>query len=144
MTLKTIPPDEVTSIDQACAVPFRTGAAEVEFCLITSSEGRWIFPKGFVEQGETYTEAALKEAFEEAGLHGSVVGEPIGCYEIEKHGRPHTVIAYLMEVIACDDVWAEAASRQRRWATPEEARDLVSVPEVDGLLQAAFARIRAA
>ena len=144
MALKAVPLHQVQSIEQACAVPFREHIERVEFCLITSSTGRWMFPKGYVEPGETFVEAALKEALEEAGLRGRVVGDPIGYYEIEKKGRPHTVIALLMEVLQSDEVWKEAQVRQRQWVTPEEARGLVSEPELFELLEAAHARVRAA
>ena len=144
MPLRTVSSSIPSSVDQACAVPFRVDAERVEFCLITSSAGRWKFPKGFVEPGETFVEAALKEAFEEAGLHGRVIGDPIGCYSIKKKGRPRTVIAVLMEVSQCDAVWEEDAMRERRWATPEEAHALVSEPEVLELLQEAGMRLSAA
>ena len=144
MALNAPLPDGPPPIDQACAVPFRELVDGFEFCLITSSAGRWKFPKGFVEPGETLTEAALKEAFEEAGLHGRVVGDPIGYYEIQKKGRPRNVIALLMEVSRSDAVWEEADARQRRWVTPEEAHLLVSEPELHELLEAAGARLHAA
>lgn len=144
MALKAVPLRKAQSIEQACAVPFRAYLERVEFCLITSSAGRWKFPKGYIEPGETFIEAALKEALEEAGLHGRVVGDPIGYYEIEKKGRPRNVIALLMEVIQSDEVWKEAKVRQRQWVTPEEARGLVSEPELFELLEVAHARVRAA
>ncbi|MBI2479985.1 MAG: NUDIX domain-containing protein [Planctomycetia bacterium] len=144
MALDAIPFPAPSSIDQVCAIPFRTAAEQIEFCLITASSGRWLFPKGFVEPGDTFVEAALKEALEEAGLHGRVVGEPIGCYEIEKKGRPRTVIAMLMEVSHCDEVWKEVDVRKRRWATATEAFRLVSEPQLLELLCAADTRLRAA
>ncbi len=131
-------------IHQACAVPFRTVAQRIEFCLITASSGRWLFPKGCVEPGDTFAEAALKEALEEAGLHGRVIGEPIGCYEFEKKGQPRTAIVFLMEVSKSDKVWKEVDVRQRRWATAEEAFRLVSQPQLLQLLCAADTRLRAA
>ena len=144
MVLKVAPQRETQLIEQACAVPYRAYVERIEFCLITSSAGRWKFPKGYIEPGETFVEAALKEALEEAGLHGRVVGDPIGYYEIEKKGRPRTVIALLMEVFQCDEDWKEAKARQRQWATPEEAHDLVSEPELFELLRVAQARVSAA
>lgn len=144
MALNAIPIQGAPSIDQACAVPFRIDARRIEFCLITSSAGRWMFPKGYVEAGETFVEAALKEALEEAGLHGRVIGDPIGCFEIEKKGRSRTVIAMLMEVFRSDAVWEEAHVRQRRWVTTEEARGLVAESDVSELLEAAYLRVRAA
>ena len=144
MALNLVSLQREPSIDQACAVPFRTHAKQIEFCLITASSGRWMFPKGFVEPGESFVEAALKEAFEEAGLHGRVIGDPIGCYEIEKKGHPRTVIAFLMEVFQSDADWAEVDVRQRQWVTPEEAHRLISEPGLAALLAAAAARLRAA
>lgn len=144
MALSTGPLEHITSIDQACAVPFRAAFEKIEFCLITSSAGRWKFPKGFVEPGETLAEAALKEALEEAGLHGRVVGDPIGSYQIRKKKRPRTVVAVLMEVFQSDPTWAEADIRQRCWATPAEAYRLVSEPDIFQLLNEAGARLRAA
>ncbi|MEO8498312.1 MAG: NUDIX hydrolase [Planctomycetota bacterium] len=131
-------------IDQACAIPFRTAGAQIEFCLITASSGRWLFPKGFVEPGETFAEAALKEALEEAGVHGRVIGDPVGRFEIKKNGQPRTVIALLMEVLHCDAVWEEAAVRQRRWVSRKEARRLITAPELLELLDTAHAQLRVA
>ena len=72
-------------IQQASAIPYRHGAKGVEFCLITATSGpHWGFPKGIIDPGETFIETALKEAHEEAGIHGHVVGEPLGTYDYNK------------------------------------------------------------
>jgi 8-oxo-dGTP pyrophosphatase MutT (NUDIX family) len=42
----------------------------IEFLLVQTRGGRWIFPKGGVEPGLTHAESAALEAFEEAGVHG--------------------------------------------------------------------------
>lgn len=144
MASNAIPFQESASIDQACAIPFRSVADQIEFCLITASSGRWLFPKGFVEPGESLAEAALKEAIEEAGLHGRVIGEPVGCYEFKKRRGPFTVVAMLMEVLHCDDVWKESGVRERRWVKPTEARGLICRPSLRELLDAAHERLRAA
>lgn len=140
MSLITSPTRE-NIIEQACAVAFRRKAGAVEFCLITSSAGRWKFPKGYVEEGETFVDAALKEAEEEAGIHGTIIGESLGCYEIEKKGRPCTVIAFLMKVTQCDKKWKESAKRKRRWVTVDDACQLVSERDIEELLLAATSRI---
>lgn len=36
--------------------------------LLLNSEGEWVFPKGHVEQGETYLETAIRELQEESGV----------------------------------------------------------------------------
>lgn len=142
MASKAISLSPAQSIEQVCAVPFRLKAKQVQYCLITSSSGRWMFPKGFVESGETFEQAALKEALEEAGLHGRVINDPIGYYEIEKKSRSRTVLALLMEVSRCDEVWQEADSRLRCWATPKEARRLVGKTCLQRVLDLAEARLQ--
>jgi 8-oxo-dGTP pyrophosphatase MutT (NUDIX family) len=78
------------------AVPVRPGpAGGLEFLLVRTSNGeRWTFPKGGVERGETLTEAAAREAVEEAGVAGRLGDEPIGEY---RYGED-TVTAFLLEV----------------------------------------------
>ena len=128
-------------IDQACAVPYRRISGRIEFCLITSSAGRWLFPKGVVDPGESYAETALKEAYEEAGLHGRIVGQPLGSYQIRKNGTPRTVVAVAMEVVQADEVWDEAATRLRQWVSHQEAHDLLSArPALSRLLNEAMQR----
>ncbi len=141
MTFQAASCEWTPDADQACAVPFREQVDRIEYCLITSSRGRWKFPKGFVEPGETVDEAALKEAYEEAGLHGRVVGDPIGSYKIFKKGRTRTVMAMLMEVSRSDAAWQEDGERERRWVTADEAHALFSEPELHDLLKAARAML---
>lgn len=128
--------------NQAGAVPFRRRGKRLQFCLITSVRaGRWQFPKGFIDPGETAAETALKESLEEAGLHGRIVGEPLGDYQYAKWGSVHSVLVMLMEVTRCDRRWFEDDLRQRRWATPEEARRMLDPPELCELLDTAVQRL---
>jgi len=127
--------------DQASAVPFRRYEDRVEFCLITTSAGRWGFPKGYIDPGETPEQAALKEALEEAGLHGRILGTPLLSYKADKNGQPKRVVALLMEVTSCDDHWDEAAVRQRRWVSQHEAQDLLCREALQACLEIAQGRI---
>lgn len=132
------------SIQQACAVPFRRRGESLEFCLINSlNKGRWIFPKGIIDPGETLEEAALKESLEEAGLHGRVLGEPLGAYEDTKWNTTLRVTGVLMEVTRSDDDWPEADVRQRRWAGAAETLELLSKESLRRFAQEAVRRIGA-
>lgn len=85
------------------AVPVRPRpAGGLEFLLVRTRSGeRWTFPKGGCESGEAPDEAAAREALEEAGATGRVVGEPLGSYRygddrvtaflllVETAGEPH-------------------------------------------------------
>lgn len=104
------------TILQASAIPFRVREGACEVCLITSTRsGTWGFPKGVIEPGDTAQETALKEALEEAGLRGAIVGASLGCYRYEKWETQLEVDVYLMAVNACASQWREMHLRQRRW-----------------------------
>ena len=132
--------EEVAMFEQAGAVPYRRTRRGVEFCLITSTEGRWIFPKGNVSHGSTLRKTAIAEALEEAGLRGRILGPPLGSYEMVKYEKTYTLVLFLMEVTGCEDVWEEASLRRRRWATREKAQRLLCHP-LDNCLNTAVAMI---
>jgi 8-oxo-dGTP pyrophosphatase MutT (NUDIX family) len=98
---------------------------ELEILLITSrKERRWIIPKGIIEHDFTARNSAAKEAFEEAGVKGSVQGKPLGIYRHRKWGRTCTVKVYPMLVTRIHKVWDEA-DRDREWVSLKKALKLV-------------------
>lgn len=128
-------------VEQACAIPYRRRGGQLEFCLITSSNGRWGFPKGFIDPGETLAQAALKEAFEEAGLHGRIKGKPVGSYPLEKSDEDIPVTVVLMKVSRCDEHWQEEGKRERQWVSADDAASLIALPEQRELLARALKEI---
>src|SRR5687768_8097401 len=127
---------------QAAVIPFRGSGKKLEICVIRrkGSRKKWGIPKGFIDRGDTAKEAALKEASEEAGLNGKVIGDPVGSYEYEKWGTGLEVTVYLMEVKGEDDDWDEADFRERRWTSFDEAAELLERHPVQPLLGRAKAR----
>lgn len=65
---------------QVAAVCYRIGRRGVEFLLVQTRGGRWIFPKGGVEPGLTHAQSAALEALEEAGAHGRIEEIPFARY----------------------------------------------------------------
>lgn len=57
----------------AGAIAFRS--EPVELLMIHDSYGRWTFPKGVIEPGETARAAALRELQEETGITGRILSE---------------------------------------------------------------------
>ena len=124
---------------QAAAIPFRRAGKKLEVCIIRrkGAKRKWGIPKGFIDRGDTAKETALKEASEEAGLTGKVIGDPIGTYEYEKWGTKLEVSVFLMEVKGEDEDWDEADFRERKWVPFDEAADLLDEHPVEPLLQRA-------
>jgi 8-oxo-dGTP pyrophosphatase MutT (NUDIX family) len=84
--------------------------------------------------GKTDAEAAVIEAYEEAGVQGDVMGAPIGWFRYGKRlksGRVQATIAsvYPLEVFIQLGAWPEDAQRERRWMSTEDAA--VAVDEVE-------------
>lgn len=120
---------------QAAVIPVRDGRV----CLVTSSSGRrWVVPKGQIDPGHTAGEAALVEAWEEAGLVGALAGEPLGTYVYEKYGRDLHVLVFRMLVTDARDDWPERAIRTREWVTLGEALERLDEPGLRDLLRIAF------
>jgi 8-oxo-dGTP pyrophosphatase MutT (NUDIX family) len=136
-------PSSETPLEQACAIPYRIVEGEPEFCLITSTRtGRWGFPKGIIDPGETAEEAAVREAHEEAGVRGGIVGPPLGAYFDEKWGTKLHVTVFLMEVDRVDAHWSEESARKRRLCNAEEARELLAKSRQRETFAQALQRLR--
>ena len=119
-------PAPSTEARQAGVIPFRRQSGVTTFCLITTSSGRrWTIPKGIIEASESARETALKEAMEEAGLHGELIGPPVGSYAQKKWGLNFTVDVFLMNVAHVDQQWPEASFRRRRWCDADTALALL-------------------
>ena len=122
-------------VRQAAAVPVR----DDRVCLVTSSSGRrWVVPKGQIDPGHTAGEAALVEAWEEAGLVGALDPDPLGTYAYEKLGRELHVLVFRMAVTEVRDEWPERQLRARVWVTLDEALDRIDEPGLRDLLRLAF------
>ncbi|MCA9246922.1 MAG: NUDIX hydrolase [Planctomycetales bacterium] len=130
------------TIHQASAVPFRCSESSLEICLVTSSSSRqWVFPKGLIDPGETAEQTALKESWEEAGLRGRVVGEPLGVYQYRKWNRDLNVLVMLLDVATTAEQWQEQDFRERCWVGPDQAENLLQREYLLGMLRVALERL---
>lgn len=125
-------------IRQSAAIPVLDG----NLCLVTSRSGRrWVLPKGQIEAGQTPGEAALVEAWEEAGIVGVIDPEPAGAYCYEKFNREHHVLVYRMSVTEVRDVWPERLLRHRTWLSVPEAIARVQEEGLKDILRRVFGLI---
>ncbi len=131
-----------TSFREQCAVlAHRSGKHGPKIVLVTSMEThRWVLPKGNLVVGLTARESAALEAFEEAGVEGTLGKRPIGTYDYRKTelkgGGLCRVSVFPMAVERILSHWPEQELRQREWMTLEEATKAVDEPELKALIKA--------
>lgn len=117
------------------ALPYRfTPDGDLQNLLITSrGSRRWVIPKGWPMQWCSSSEAAAQEAFEEAGVDGSIAQEPLGSYRYEKRlkrGRRVVCEVFVFPLHVHEELksWPEQQERVRAWVSPERAASAVDEP----------------
>ena len=96
----------------------------------------WSLPKGKLDEGETFEQAALREVWEETGLRCSLAGSlPDVRYAVRD--RPKVVRYWLMSVD--DDPGFEPNDEvdELRWLSPEDAVSLLTYDRDKGVVSAA-------
>ena len=125
---------------QVAALCLREGAGGREVLMVSSlTTKRWILPKGWPMKGRTLAEAALQEAWEEAGVTGIVEPVAIGHFSYRKLVKRAIPVTCRCEVFRVSveslaDRWPEHNRRQRRWVPVAEAAQIVDEPELKTLL----------
>lgn len=117
------------------ALCYRVRNGKVQVLLITSrGTGRWIIPKGWPIDGATPAEAALQEAWEEAGVEGKVLGNAMGIYSYEKKDDgddlPCVVAVFAVKVSGLKSNFPEAGERKRKWVSRSKAAEMLGEPEL--------------
>lgn len=132
-----------SGLQQAAVIPLcRTRAGDLQVCLIRRRALKtWGIPKGFLDPGDTPAEAALREAYEEAGVSGRLLGDAIGTYSYFKRGSRFTVALFLMEVQQEEASWPEQWLRSREWFGLDDGMSLLRGNPVAPLLGAVRAHI---
>lgn len=126
---------------QVAALCTREAGKKTEILLVTSrGAGRWILPKGWPMPDRSLAEAAAQEAWEEAGVCGSVDPASIGSYSARKRSDGGVEMAcrvhvFRLHVASLSDTYPEAGQRRRRWVSPAQAAELVQEPQLRRLLE---------
>src|SRR4051794_22587900 len=95
----------------------------------------WSFPKGKLDEGEAFEDAALREVEEETGFRCSL-GRELPSIRYEVNGRPKLVRYWLMAPGAELEFAPNDETDSIRWVTPDEARALLSYDRDRDLLAA--------
>ncbi|RDX72000.1 Nudix hydrolase 12, mitochondrial [Mucuna pruriens] len=104
---------------------------EIIEVLMVSSPKRddFVFPKGGWEDDETVTEAACREALEEAGVKGKLREIPLGIWEFRSKSSQDLCsmeggcrgYMFALEVTEELETWPEQNNRARQWLNIKEA-----------------------
>ena len=117
---------------QVAAVCYRRRGPSVEFLLVNTNGGnKWTFPKGDPESSLSHGQAAEREAWEEAGVHGSIEARHF-CLYIHSKGvfwkppgvREYVIKAFLLEVERVEV--PQEDTRNPTWFSPEEAKKILA------------------
>lgn len=120
-------------------VAYRIQGTTPEILLVTAiGSGRWIIPKGRIDDKLGSRESARYEAFEEAGIKGELEPTPFDLYT---HGGDETLVeVFLMKVTSEGSPFPEEDVRKKRWVPLGESRKLVDDPELRFVLKNVAAR----
>jgi 8-oxo-dGTP pyrophosphatase MutT (NUDIX family) len=117
---------------QVAAICYRRRGSSVEFLLVnTRGGGKWTFPKGCTEAGLSHSQAAEREAREEAGAHGRIEPRHFHSYVYSKGVfwktpgvQEFMIKAFLMEVEQAGK--PQEGMRNPTWFSPEEAKRIMA------------------
>src|ERR1700757_846043 len=117
---------------QVAAVCYRRRGPSVEFLLVNTNGGnKWTFPKGCTEPRLSHSQAAAREALEEAGAVGDIEAHHFHLYLHSKgvfwqpSGVQEFVVkAFLMEVLRVEP--PQEQMRNPTWYSAEDARAILA------------------
>ena len=126
------------------ALPYRENEATgLELLLVTSRETkRWIIPKGWPIRGLSPSKSAAREAYEEAGVRGTVRNKPIGRYAYSKMLNERTVAmpcevrVFALHVRRQESAWPECQQREAQWFSGADAAEIVTEGGLKALITA--------
>jgi len=101
----------------------------------------WSLPKGKLEEGESWQEAAIREVEEETGYRCELVAELPHVSYLDRKGRRKLVRYWLMEPIE-GKFESHGEVDELRWVTPEEVDELLTYPHDKELVRRALRSYR--
>jgi 8-oxo-dGTP pyrophosphatase MutT (NUDIX family) len=126
MTAELLSPPEV--VQAAGGLVVRRHAGELEIVVVhRPAHQDWSFPKGKLEEGETFELAALREVREETGMFCRLVRFVGHTEYVDRKGRPKAVAYWVMSAVG-GFFTPNAEVDKLRWLTLDGAGRLLSYP----------------
>jgi ADP-ribose pyrophosphatase YjhB (NUDIX family) len=95
--------------------------------------GRWVFPKGHIEDGETAADTALREVAEEAGVRAATIRR-LRRVEQKQDGRPIAIAYFLMAYVGRA---RPLEKRRTRWLPFDDAVEALELEKSRRVLRSA-------
>jgi 8-oxo-dGTP diphosphatase len=130
----------MADVHAAGGVVHRSRDGVVEVLLVHRPKyDDWTFPKGKLDAGETFEDAAVREVEEEAGLRGTLGAELPSTHYVDSRGRSKVVRWWAMDhAAASGDAAADNEVDEVVWLPVDDARARLSydrdVPLLDALV----------
>jgi len=115
------------SVEAAGGVIVRDSGRGPEVCVVhRPHRSDWSLPKGKLDAGESFEEAALREVVEETGLSCRLEKELASTRYEDQKGRPKVVRYWRMSVADDPGFTPNDEVDELRWCTRDEALALLS------------------
>jgi 8-oxo-dGTP diphosphatase len=132
-----IDPD-AAEVKAAGGIVWRRGAGGVEVAVVhRPHRSDWSLPKGKLDPGETWEQAALREVEEEIGLRCSLGRELLPVSYTDSAGRAKVVRYWLMEPESGEFTPNDEVD-ELRWLIPSAAVELLTYPRDRELVASAL------
>ena len=149
---KTKPKFPIVDQISAGGVAFRRTDSGIEAAIVAVNPSRrWQLPKGIIDAGETPEIAALREVREEAGIETEIVELIekveywyVGFHKGERVRFHKFVYFYLLKYLGGSVENHDHEIAEARWASVDEAIELLAFKSEKDVVNKAFDRIKAA
>jgi len=120
-----------------------------QFVLVLDAYGKWTFPKGHVEEGETLEKVALRELNEETGLKKLKVIEYLGETEVKVH-KPEVkpfrkLIKYFLVEAQDTDLLQPSQEvteiKEVKWFSKDEALEILGYDNAKDIFHQGLAKL---
>lgn len=139
MSRSELPADREPEIHAAGGVLLRGSGEEVEVAVIHRPKyGDWSLPKGKLDRGEGFEQAALREVQEETGMRAELGAELSPVSYLDRKGRSKLVRYWLMRPLTGEFAVSDEVD-ELRWLEAEDAAERLSYEHDAALVREAIA-----
>lgn len=112
--------------EKSCGViPWRLREGQREYLLLLQKNGSWSFPKGHMEAGETEEDTALRELFEESGLHAELDHSSLAVMEYDLSPRIRKQVVLFLGRAEGQLLLQESEIAGAKWLPAQQLADLL-------------------